>query len=547
MYVAMQGPPELFAALVRATLAMPGREIALLPAGKARASRVDDLAATDKGRSIHITRYEVEGLDYEPRPIWLDDDQELFAMADSWASVVREGWESVAPRLVTLQRDAQSARLTALAQKLAHKAPDAGLAIVHTRMFDVESRRAVPDATIVVRGERIVAAGPGATTKVPPGAETIDARGRTAIPGLWDMHEHVTPLDGLFYIASGVTGARDLGNDLEPTLRTKQAWDSGTEVGPRLVLAGFIDGRGPFQGPTKVFADTKEEGFTDIDAYAAHGYEQIKLYSSLKTDLVSPLAAYAHSKGMRVSGHVPNGMTAAEAVGAGYDELQHANFLFLNFLATKEDDTRTPLRFTRVAQKGAGFDLTSAPVREFVKLLASHRTVVDPTLGALESMFVARPGHIDPRFASVADRLPVQPRRGLLQGGLPVPEGMDETYRASFAQMQKFVKMLWDAGVPIVPGTDGGAGFALHRELELYQQAGIPASDIIVMDTIGAARVMRHDRDWGSISPGKYADIVLVDGQPDVHVGDVRKPWVVVRGGVVYRSTELLQALGVSP
>jgi imidazolonepropionase-like amidohydrolase len=124
---------------------------------------------------------------------------------------------------------------------------------------------------------------------------------------------------------------------------------------------------------------------------------------------------------------------------------------------------------------------------------------------------------------------------------------MDATYRASFAALEKLVKMLWDAGVRVVAGTDGGAAFALHLELELYEQAGIPAPDVISLATIGAARVMRHDKEWGSIAPGKLADLVLVDGQPDVHVHDVRKPAIVIKGGVVYRSADLYRALGVVP
>jgi len=312
-------------------------------------------------------------------------------------------------------------------------------------------------------------------------------------------------------------------------------------------MAGFIDGRGPFQGPSKVFADTVDEGKADIDTYAAHGYEQIKLYSSLKPELVAPLAAYAHSKGLRVSGHIPAHMFASEAVEAGYDEIQHANFLMLQLLSSREDDTRTPLRFTLVAQKGAALDLASPDVRKFVALLAKHKTVIDPTLVTFEPMFLGRPGQMPPTFAAVADRFPVQVRRGLLQGGLPVPEGMDATYRASYETMKKLVKAMWDGGVRVVAGTDDLAGFSLHRELELYVDAGIPAPEVLALATIGAARVMKHDKEWGSIAPGKYADIVLVDGKPDEHISDVRRPTTVVKGGTVYTSADLLAAVGVRP
>lgn len=546
-YVPMEGAPDLVAAFVRALLASPGSQMALLPAGSAHVSRAGDLTVETDGKSMHVVRYEVDGFAFEPFPVWLDDDRELFAVASPWMSVVRDGWQDTLQKLNDVQRDASVARYATLAKKLAHVPPAAGLAIVHARLFDAEKKRVVPDATIVVRGDRIVAAGPGATTKVPAGAETIDAAGKTALPGLWDMHSHVQRMDGLLDVANGVTGARDLANDMDELHSMKQAWDAGTEIGPRVVMAGFIDGRGPFQGPSKVFADTVDEGKADIDTYAAHGYEQIKLYSSLKPELVAPLAAYAHSKGLRVSGHIPAHMFAAEAVEAGYDEIQHANFLMLQLLSSRDDDTRTPLRFTLVAQKGAALDLASADVRKFVALLAKHKTVIDPTLVTFEPMFLGRPGQMPPTFAAVADRFPVQVRRGLLQGGLPVPEGMDATYRASYETMKKLVKAMWDAGVRVVAGTDDLAGFSLHRELELYVDAGIPAPDVLAIATIGAARVMKHEKDWGSIAPGKYADVVLVDGKPDEHISDVRRPVTVVKGGMVYASADLLAAIGVRP
>jgi imidazolonepropionase-like amidohydrolase len=327
----------------------------------------------------------------------------------------------------------------------------------------------------------------------------------------------------------------------------RDAWASGAEIGPRVLVAGLIDGRGPYQGPSKVFADTVAEGKADIDTYAARGYEQIKLYSSLEPELVAPLAAYAHSKHLRVSGHVPAHMFAAEAVEAGYDEIQHANFLMLQFISSRDDDTRTPLRFTLVAQKGASLDLASPEVRKFVALLVKHKTVIDPTLATFEPMFLARQGQLGPTYAAVADRFPVQVRRGLYNGAMPVPEGMDATYRASYEMMKKLVKTLWDAGVRVVAGTDDLAGFALHRELELYADAGIPPADVLALATIGAARVMRHEKEWGSIAPGKYADLVLVDGKPDEHIADVRRPVTVVKGGTVYASADLLAAIGVRP
>jgi imidazolonepropionase-like amidohydrolase len=124
---------------------------------------------------------------------------------------------------------------------------------------------------------------------------------------------------------------------------------------------------------------------------------------------------------------------------------------------------------------------------------------------------------------------------------------MDQRYQDSFRQMLKMTKTLYDAGIPIVAGTDSLAGFTLHRELELYAQAGIAAPKVLQLATLGAARVMKRDQELGSIAPGKLADLVLVDGDPAVHISDVRRVHTVVKDGVVYQSADLYPALGILP
>jgi len=149
--------------------------------------------------------------------------------------------------------------------------------------------------------------------------------------------------------------------------------------------------------------------------------------------------------------------------------------------------------------------------------------------------------------AAVADRMPAQIRRGFFYGGLEVPPGMDQRYRDSWQQMLKMAKTLYDSGIRIVAGTDSLAGFTLHRELELYVQAGIPAPKVLQLDTLGAARIMKRDGELGSIVPGKLADMILVDGDPSVHISDIRRAVITVKDGVVYHNAALYQALGVQP
>src|SRR5262249_39707193 len=147
-----------------------------------------------------------------------------------------------------------------------------------------------------------------------------------------------------------------------------------------------------------------------------------------------------------------------------------------------------------------------------------------------------------------ADRLPPQVRRGVLAGGggLPVPEGMDGRYRDSAKALLAMVKALYDNGIPIEAGTDALCGFAYHRELELYVEAGIPAPQVLPIATSGAARITHHE-DRGVVAPGKLADLVLVDGDPAAKISDVRRVVLTIKGGTVYDASELYKALGVKP
>ena len=128
-----------------------------------------------------------------------------------------------------------------------------------------------------------------------------------------------------------------------------------------------------------------------------------------------------------------------------------------------------------------------------------------------------------------------------------MPEGKDELYRESQLATLRMTKLLYDSGIPIVAGTDDLAGFTLHRELELYVKAGIKPSEVLRIATLGAARVARKDQELGSITPGKLADLVLVDGDPAKQISDVRHTALVIKDGSFYEPAALYKALGVKP
>jgi len=534
--------------LERALLAAPGGRLPLLPEGEARIEKVADRPVEVGGKKRTATLYEVTGLTFTPSPTWLLEDGSFFASGSDWAATAPEGAEAAWPALLEAQKTYAARRGEEVAAKLRRK-PATDLVIEHARLFDSETGKVQEGMSVRISGGKIAAVAKDGDASLGAGSpEVLDAKGRMLLPGLWDMHVHLGDWDdGLLHLAAGVTTVRDLANDIDHLQDLRGKFDAGTLAGPRVIMAGLIDGRGPFQGPTKVFADTPEEAKADIARYKSLGYEQIKIYSSVKPELVPVIAAEAHRNGMRVSGHIPAFMTMEQAVAAGYDEVQHANFWFLNFLFDTVKDTRTPARFTAVAEHAAELDLNSDKVRAFVKLLQDHHTVLDPTVTAFEDMFVARDGQFAPTLAPAADRLPPQIRRNFLNVGLPVPAGMDRRYRDSFQAMLKMLKMLHDAGLTIVAGTDDLPGFTLHRELENYVAAGIPAPRVLQMATIDPARVMKRDKVSGSIAAGKNADVILVDGDPTVRISDIRRVATVIKDGVVYDAGALYATLGVKP
>jgi imidazolonepropionase-like amidohydrolase len=537
-YLPMSSTPEHTAMLARALLLAPNHRVPIVGGGEASLRVV---AEDKKSRMCEIV-----GLGLLPDYVWLDHKGELYAYGDpDYAFVIKKGSESEVDALAEQQRKQGAAYVARIAKELAHPVPPAGIAFVHANVLDVAGGKVRRDQTVVVSGDRIRAVAPNAP--VPPGAQVIDAHGKTLMPGLWDMHTHIDETKGILMIAAGVTTVRDLGNGIETVRDLRERWSSGAAIGPRVIAAGLIDGPGPLAGPTKVLASTPDEARAAIDKYAKlGGYEQIKIYGQIKPELVPGMVAHAHELGLRVSGHVPFGMLAEDAVRAGFDEIQHINFLIMNFLPETPTTPSGMPRFMLMGEKSGTVDLSSAKVRDFVKLLHDRHTVVDPTLNVFESLLLARKGSIDPSHAKIADRLPPLMRRDLMSGNLPVPPEKDAQFRESFAAMKKLLKLLHDGGVAMVAGTDSLAGFALHRELELWHEAGIPTADILRAATLGAARVTKRDRDYGTVEPGKVADLLLVDGDPLARIDDVRKGELVIKGGtVLYRAGELYAAMGI--
>ncbi len=543
-YLSANPVPAESGLLAGALLSSQGKKLALLPQGEARIEKLGELELRAGGRTRKVGHYAIEGLELAPHTLFLDEDQRYFAEVSPLWSVIREGWKESIPVLLAADDRARAAWSAKLARSLGRSLGESW-AIRGGNVFDAEHERILPNYTLVGSGNRITVVGPAASVRIPDGARVIEAAGKTVLPGLWDMHAHIFEDQIALYVACGITTVRDLANDIDSLADLRHRIEAREAIGPSIIPAGFLDGPGPYAGPTKVLVDSEADARSAIDRYKQLGYPQIKIYSSIKPSLVPFIVDYSHRLGLRVSGHVPAGMNAEDAVRAGFDELQHVNFLFLNFLLDRSADTRTPLRFTAIAEHGEELDLASAKVQAFVALLKERGVVVDPTLSAFEGMFAARAGQVSPTYASVAARLPPTVQRGLLEGGLSTATA--ERRARAFAAFLKMVRLLYRADIPIVAGTDAALpGFVVHRELELYVQAGLPPPAVLRIATLGAAKVMKRDGESGSIAAGKQADLIIVDGNPTERISDIRKIKTVVKQGVLFDAKQLEERIGLA-
>jgi cytosine/adenosine deaminase-related metal-dependent hydrolase len=544
-YVGLNGGPAGGFLLAKA-LVDNGGKLPLLPGGAAVLRELKSVPVEANGKKLTATLYQIDGLDFSPTYLWLDEQHNGFAAVQGWSGLIRAGYESSFSTMLKAQEEVESARAATLAKQFVHR-PSGDLVFKNVTLFDSTTAKSIPAQRVTVRGERILSVEAEKGQATGSGAQVVDGSGKMLLPGLWDMHQHLQPDTAFLDIAAGITTIRDLANSIDELGKLNKHILAGEQIGPRIIMAGFIDGPGPYEGPVKVLAATPEEARERVDHYADLGYVQIKIYSSVKPELVPVIIDEAHKKGMRVSGHVPAGMTASEFVKDGADEIQHMNFVFLNFWPEVKE-TRTPARFTEPGKRAAGLDLNSAQVNDFIALLKQHHTVIDPTMTIWEATYVDRPGNISEEDAYMFERLPLQVQRGakMAAEALPTPDAAtDKLYRDSYANFVRMVKKLYDSGITEVAGTDLGKGYSLHRELEIYNAAGIPAPQVLQMATLTAAQVMKRDSDLGSVAPGKLADMILLNGDPTANISDIRKIDVVVKGGAVLYPKDLYPAMGI--
>ena len=548
LYVPFNGSVATAEVMFRAA-ARRGNTLDLLPAGRMSQREVTRTTVGEGAQRRDVALIAQTGLGLTPSFAWVttDDAPSFFGfIVPGYLAALPEGYQSAVPQLSDLQQKAEAELLAGLTARLSTPMP--GLSVIrNARVFDSATAtlgEGLSDV-YVLRG-RIAAVLPAGS----PGrdvARSLDASGRVLLPGLFDMHSHVGRWEGGLNLAAGVTTVRDMGNDNATLQRIIDETAQGKVFGPQIVPAGFLEGESPFSARNGFVVSTLEEAKAAVDWYAEHGYPQIKIYNSFPRQHLRETVAYAHSRGLRVGGHVPAFLRARTVVEYGFDEVNHVNQVLLNFLVNDKTDTRTLERFYLPAARTAEIDFDSAPVQDFIELLVDNRTVIDPTLATFDFLR-QKDGTLSPAYAAVADHFPPAVQRGFRSGGMDIPdEATQRTYEKSYLAMVDFIGRLHRAGVPLVAGTDAMAGFTLQRELELYTMAGIPANEVLQIATRNGARYSGLENERGRIATGFVADLALVDGDPTKDITALRRMVSVVTQGKHIDPSAVYRELGIRP
>jgi len=422
-------------------------------------------------------------------------------------------------------------------------------ALTHVDVFDPNTLSRKLDQTVIVEGGRIRAIGPSIDTPLPEGMRTLPCPGRTLLPGLWDSHYHIMiQMDGLQCLASGTVSVYSPGDDPRKGPALRKDWDQGKEDGPWTTSALLLDGPGPNTAQVAVVVDSREEVLKALEKARAEGYFGIKLYGSIKKDLVPFIIQEGRKQGFWVSGHVPAGYTIQDLVGLGFQEANHIYFAMLGLWPDVKEKTNGMARFTTIAERAHALDLKGQEMQDLLACFKKNGTVVDPTAVVIKQLLDHTPGTPDSTYGRLFDRLPAVVRRAaLLNPDLAENPKERKRNQASMKKVLGFIRELYEAGIPLVPGTDNYPPFALTQELALYVEAGIPASEVLAMATLRTAKIFGQDKETGSIEVGKRADFVLVEGDPTQDIRNLERMVWVSKGGTVYDREKLLEGLGLSP
>ncbi len=470
---------------------------------------------------VTLERYAIDGVVWGRETAWLDEKGSLAAAITRAGGLSFEAVrDDLEPALSGFVQRATRDRIGDL-ENTTRAMPllkSGTYAMVGATVITGTGAAPIADAVVVIRGGRIVDVGPRGAVRVPDDVPTVQVAGKTIVPGLWDMHTHVTQVEWApVYLAAGVTTVRDMGNEFDFITPLRDAIDAGRALGPRLLLAGLVDGGGP-NAFGVVYATTREEAGQVVARYHDAGFQQIKIYSLVTPPIVEAICAEAHRLGMTVTGHVPNGMTIEQAAAAGMDHIAH------------------------LAIRG---EADSDEVKRTIQYLKEHHTVIDPTQSWNELLGHAA-GTPIAAFQPAVAKIPPPLNRVFSNAGAA---GIDApAARARLERGLRIVKALKDAGVPVVVGTDEGIpGHSVHREIELYVEAGFTPLEALQAATLVPARAMKLDDEVGSIEPGKRADLVVLNANPLESIRNIRSVRWTIKDGRVFDAPALWKSVRFRP
>lgn len=418
----------------------------------------------------------------------------------------------------------------------------------------MDRERVLVDQTVIVRGDRIAAIGPRATTPVPPDAMRIDARGRFLMPGLGDMHVHLnsrTYLDLL--VANGVTFVRNMwGSPAQLVWRARI--EEGALLGPHIFTAGpIMDGSPPIWDGALVVS-TPAEADAAVARQKVAGYDFLKVYNRLSPAAYDAIVAAARKLHMRVIGHVPDEVGLAHALASGQDSIEHLTG-YIQAIQRADSPFRTGKQGWGGDYRGAEFgdEHAIAGVAQDTRRAGAWNCVTLVVSGTLEKIFAGT----DLSDTAGLDYMPAMMRgmwahlaarsREIRRGFDPERRTQsDERLRRGHELHLELVRALHEAGAPILAGTDFPnpyvvPGFSLHDELDDLVAAGLSPYQALRAATVDPARFLGAD--FGTIEVGKRADLLLLDANPLENVDATRKLAGVLVGGRWHPAGELASRL----
>jgi hypothetical protein len=543
-YLALGGPFLSNAPEVDQLMAAGRAGLALLPSGRANFDKVASLDVDGPQGKKHLDLIMIRGVAQTPQPVWVENGKffgELVGLG-----LLPAGYEANLDKMQAAQDAAIAAMAPAIASKFLTAGAKRPVLFRDVKMYDADKERFLDHRYVLTSGGRIASIGSTPPRSLPPGTRVLDGAGKTLVPGLWDSHMHVgDDFQTVSELALGVTSCRNPGGPIELEVSQRKRRNAGTLLAPECWDSVIVDQKGPLVAQGSLAVSNLDETLAAVRKIKANDLTAVKFYTSMKPEWIAPAAKLAHQLGLHVHGHIPAGMRTMDAINDGYDEITHIYFATMQ--AMPDDVVAKANTTMRILGPGKYFkdvDLDSEPMKTVIDTMARRHIVLDPTLVVVEGVLLARAGTVSPAYAPFVGTLPPAEERGFKAGHIPYLPGMTRAdAQASVDHMGEYVAKLRHAGVPIVAGTDG-YGPELVRELELYVKGGLTPAEALATATIAPARNVKADRRTGSIAVGKEADLLLVDGDPERNIGDLRHVDQVMSDGYLMDGDALRKAAG---